>query len=177
MIPNIISLARLLAVPFLVILLCKQFFIGGALLIALCAFSDVLDGYLARRFRWETTTGIILDPLADKLLVMSALIYFYAIGFIPIWFICAVFYRDMSLLVGLLALVWSHRKGAVPASRIGKLSAALNLILIILLCIVQVYPSFLGLMTGVFWGAAAMVGVSFIYYSYRWFLLYDQSFR
>ena len=79
MIPNIISLARLLAVPFLVILLCKQFFIGGALLIALCAFSDVLDGYLARRFRWETTTGIILDPLADKLLVYLA----FTIGSLP----------------------------------------------------------------------------------------------
>ena len=176
MIPNIISLIRLIVVPFLIYLLVKEAYIGALTLIVICGFSDVLDGYLARRYHWETRAGIILDPLADKLLVMSALIYFYSLDFVPLWFVCATFYRDMSLLIGLLALVWSHRRGAVPAGRIRKISAALNLMLVGLLCGVQVYPGLFLMMKGMFWLAAFFVGFSFIYYSYRWFLLYDKSY-
>ena len=83
--PNIISVFRmLLVVPVVGSLLQQQF--GMALvLFAIAGFSDGLDGFLAKHFGWQSRLGSILDPLADKLLLVSSFLTLTWMGFVPLW--------------------------------------------------------------------------------------------
>ncbi len=102
-IPNIISVLRImLTVPFVVLLIEKQF--GEALLLfAVAGASDGLDGYLAKRNGWESRLGSMLDPIADKLLLVSSFIVLSWLGFLPLWLVLVILGRDIVILVGAIA--------------------------------------------------------------------------
>lgn len=75
-------------------------------LFLLAGFTDGLDGWLARHFNWQSTLGLILDPIADKLLIVTSLFSLAFIGEIPWWLLELVIFRDFSILLGVLA--WHH---------------------------------------------------------------------
>ena len=119
-VPNLLTYLRLLAVPVFVLL-----HVGGrpgwALAVFLvAAFTDALDGLLARLLGQQTALGAFLDPLADKLLTGAALIMLFIEGEAPLWMLLLVAFRDGSIALGALVV---KRKGLdLPAapSRIGK---------------------------------------------------------
>ena len=127
-VPNVITLARIGATP---LLLLTPFFSGpywstfigfGFLAVAL---TDLVDGYLARRFDTITRFGKLLDPLADKLLVMTALIVLVAMGRIPDWgvpLVILLLSREMA--VNSLRAMASAEGVILPASNLGKWKTA-----------------------------------------------------
>lgn len=130
--PNIISLLRLLAVmPVLYLLLEREF--GWALLLfAAAGFSDGLDGFLAKHYGWQSHLGGILDPLADKVLLVACFLVLGALALIPVWLVSAVVFRDLLIVGG--AVFYNYRVEEVEAAPtlMSKLNTALQILLVVL---------------------------------------------
>ena len=173
--PNAITLFRFFLIPFILYFLFHEYFLVSTLLILFAAFTDLLDGYVARRYNQVTKSGILLDPLADKLLIVVVGVYFISRGLLPLWFILALFYRDISLLFGMLALLYYQREALVPSKLMGKVSAACNILLLILLCLSHPYPFLLPWINILLIFACAGVVFSFLSYSHRWFRLFKEG--
>ncbi|TAN05319.1 MAG: CDP-alcohol phosphatidyltransferase family protein [Rhodanobacteraceae bacterium] len=101
--PNLISALRIaLVVPLLATILFTRY--ESALVIAAVAgVSDGVDGYLARRFRWQSRLGSILDPVADKLMLVGCMVVLGWLGEVPRWLVILVVARDAVIALGVLA--------------------------------------------------------------------------
>ena len=131
-ISNKLTILRVLLVPVMVILL----YIGTsaariAALAVFCtaSFTDFLDGFLARKYHLITDFGKFLDPLADKILVLSALSVFCEKGMIPAWFLLIILFRELSV-DGLRMIVVSHGK-VIAASPFGKIKTVSQIVFMI----------------------------------------------
>ncbi len=102
-IPNLICVARILLVWPIVAALLGGNYPTALLLIAVAAGSDGLDGYLAKRFNWRSRLGGLLDPLADKLLLVSTFVALTVTGLVPGWLTLVVIARDLIIVAGSLA--------------------------------------------------------------------------
>lgn len=102
--PNIISFARLCAVPAAIWLVLHRHFAAAFALFVLAGISDAVDGWLARR-RGSTALGAVLDPLADKTLMVGMYVTLAAIGQLPDWLAILVVFRDL-IIVGGVMLLW-----------------------------------------------------------------------
>ena len=120
--PNILSLSRIAAVPFIY----WSFAGDGRLvlygLIGWAFLTDAADGYLARRFRWETRWGLVLDPLADKILVGSLSVFLVLFRDFPLWAAVLIIARDLSILCVGAYLYLKPGNVVLPAGRFGKLT-------------------------------------------------------
>lgn len=119
-VPNLISFARLAAIPvFLWLLLGREDVVGAAWLLAAIGASDWLDGYLARVLDQRSELGEVLDPTADRLAVAAALIGGWAAGVVPGWLAAALLARELIVLagVGWMAL---RRLPRLPVRLLGK---------------------------------------------------------
>ena len=125
--PNAITAARmLLAVPLAWCILERRF--DQALVItAIAGASDALDGFLAKRFRWQSWIGGVLDPIADKLMLLAATTALTLEGAIPQWVFALVVGRDLLIVGG--ALAYHNLVGRVEAAptRISKLTTFLQI--------------------------------------------------
>jgi CDP-diacylglycerol--glycerol-3-phosphate 3-phosphatidyltransferase len=127
--PNAITLARIFLVPLLVVVLLTKFegkqLLGirhelvGAIIFAIAALTDWLDGYLARRRKQITTFGQLMDPLADKLLITAAFVSIVQMGLAPAWMVAVILGREF--LVTVLRSIASSRGVIIAASPLGKL--------------------------------------------------------
>jgi len=117
--PNKLSMVRIFLVPIIVTLILTNFSMRLALCIfLLAALTDWLDGYIARKSKQITTLGKLLDPMADKLLICSALISLVEIARAPAWIVVIIVCREIAI-TGLRSVAAS--KGAViAASKLGK---------------------------------------------------------
>jgi len=104
-IPNIITVFRIFLVPVVVWLIISGQLQWAFFVFALAGLTDALDGYLAKRFGWTTVLGAYLDPLADKLLLVSIYIVLGLADHLPVWLVIAVVSRDL-LIVGAVLLSW-----------------------------------------------------------------------
>jgi CDP-diacylglycerol--glycerol-3-phosphate 3-phosphatidyltransferase len=133
--PNAITLARMLVVPVVVWLILADFANHerwAAVAYAVAAGTDSLDGYLARRRGWTSIGGVFLDPLADKLLVMGALIALVEQARVSAWVVLVIVAREFA--VTGLRLVAMGDSRVIGASQLGKLKAfAQNVMIVCLL--------------------------------------------
>lgn len=102
-IPNIITLLRIALVPAVVVALLEQHFTQALFLFAVAGISDGLDGYLAKRYHWSSRLGSILDPLADKLLLVGTFVSLFWLELLPWWLMAAIVGRDVLIVCGALA--------------------------------------------------------------------------
>ena len=99
-VPNVLCVMRMaLAVP-IVWLLAKGQYGATLVLFGIAGISDILDGYLAKTFNWATELGKVLDPVADKLLLVSVFITLTWLGLVPLWLAAAAVARDVIIGVG-----------------------------------------------------------------------------
>jgi cardiolipin synthase len=99
-IPNIITGLRFLLVPPVVLLLLQGRFAGALVVFGIAGFSDALDGYLAKHYHWTSRVGALMDPLADKLLLLSCFVTLGWLGWIPYWLVGMVILRDLVIVIG-----------------------------------------------------------------------------
>jgi CDP-diacylglycerol---glycerol-3-phosphate 3-phosphatidyltransferase len=120
--PNTLTLARIFLVPIIVAVLLtveiRVWAFWGASLFLAAALTDLLDGYLARRRRQVTTLGRLLDPIADKLLVGSALVALVQLKIAPAWMVTIIIGREF--VVSGLRSIAAHEGFSIDVSTLGK---------------------------------------------------------
>ena len=131
---NKLTLCRVVMIPIFIVLLYLEF--AGHLWVALAVFilasvTDFVDGYVARHYDQVTDFGKFMDPLADKLLVMSAMVWFVEVGWMPAWAFFIVIARELA--VTGLRLVAVEQGLVIAAGKSGKVKTASTMVCICLL--------------------------------------------
>ncbi|MCO6466978.1 MAG: CDP-diacylglycerol--glycerol-3-phosphate 3-phosphatidyltransferase [Bradyrhizobiaceae bacterium] len=129
---NILTLSRIFIAPiFLAFILVgtSSSVTIGAILFGIAALTDWADGYLARKYEEVTEHGEYLDPLADKILTISAFVSFYLLDIMPLWMIILIVVRDF--IVTVLRNVAEERGETMTTSFLAKLKTALQMIVIV----------------------------------------------
>ncbi len=130
--PNLITLGRVILVPVVVWLLLTgqvQWAFFGFLLAGL---SDAVDGYLVKRFGWHSALGAYLDPLADKLLLVSIFVTLGLLAELPSWFVIAVVSRDILIVLAVLLSWLMGNPIVMKPFAISKANTAAQIILVLL---------------------------------------------
>ncbi len=120
--PNMLSLSRIVAVPFIYWGFARDSSLSVSVLLGWAFLTDVADGYLARRFDWQSKWGLVLDPLADKILVGSMAVFLVLFREFPLWAAALILARDLSILGAGVYLYLKPGSMVIPADRIGKLT-------------------------------------------------------
>ena len=127
-VPNILTALRILLVPvFLYFILTGEYKTAAAVFIA-AGITDGIDGFLARKYNARTELGALLDPLADKFLLVSAYIALAAKGFIPLWLMIPVIIKDSVLFSGVAFLRGAGREIKIVPSIFGKTTTVLQIV-------------------------------------------------
>ena len=148
-IPNALTIVRIILIPVFVVFLMIKVPHGdlvAAIIFAVAALTDSLDGYLARKWQQVTALGIILDPLADKLLITAALISLVELGRIPGWIAIVIIGREFA--VTGLRIVQAEAGHLIPASKLGKLKTATQIVAVFMVILPQLYNWFTTLPLG-----------------------------
>lgn len=140
-IPNVVSFVRLLSVPVFSALIILGHDVAAVVLLAAFGATDWVDGFLARRLKQRTELGARLDPIADRLYILAAVVALLVRGVVPIWFVVVLLARDVMLAL-LLPILRKHDMVALPVNWIGKTGTFL--ILLSLPLILLGAPSSLG---------------------------------
>jgi CDP-diacylglycerol--glycerol-3-phosphate 3-phosphatidyltransferase len=141
-VPNVLTLLRILAVPVIVVALLGETPNGDALaagVFALAALTDGLDGYIARRRQDVTTFGKLVDPLADKLLIVAALVSLVSLGRLAAWVAMVIIARELAVTV--LRAVAVEQGVVISASWLGKLKTMLQVAAVFALIIWNPSPA------------------------------------
>ncbi len=129
-IPTILTLSRIVSIPFFIIVAPSHPVIG-VLIFSVASLTDFLDGYIARRTGQVTKFGIILDPIADKFLVITALVLLVEMGLLSAFVAVVIIIREF-LVTGLRVVALTKRI-VIPAERGGKLKTAAQITAVICL--------------------------------------------
>lgn len=134
--PNKLTITRAVMIPFYLIFLLIDFGIEGSNIMAaaifiMASFTDFLDGRIARKNDMVTNFGKFMDPLADKLLVCSALIAFVSLGRISVWVVIIIIAREF--IVSGLRLVASDEGVVIAAGIWGKIKTAVQMVMLVVL--------------------------------------------
>ena len=158
--PNKLTLLRIILVPvFIVVLMTGHYYIS-AVIFVVTSLTDMLDGKIARKYDLVTDFGKLMDPLADKLLVMSALICLVQLGDIPGWMAIVILGREFAI-TGLRTVAASSGV-VIAAGWTGKIKTVLQMIAVVLILLRNWPFSYLGIPMDqiVLWAAVVMTIVS-----------------
>lgn len=168
-IPNLISIGRVILVGPVVWALLEKRFDLAMVLFLVAGLSDGLDGFLAKRFQWQSRLGGILDPLADKFLLVSTYLCLGWLGELPVWLVVLVLLRDLVIVTG--ALVYHFRVAQFQADP--TLISKLNTLMQIVLALVVVFslgvvelPA--GLIATLIWTVTITTALSGVGYVVEW---------
>ncbi len=128
--PNLLTTVRFLLIPVMTFFLLKQNYKIAILMYVLASITDVLDGYIARKYNMITKLGKILDPMADKLLQFAALLGLWIVGVIPFWITLIFFLKEIFMGVGALKLL-KNKDVVVSSKWFGKMSTVFFFVAII----------------------------------------------
>jgi len=164
--PNKITVFRILMIPFFVAcMLIKEIpyheIIAGVIFI-IAALSDLVDGKIARRFNLVTNFGKFMDPLADKLLVQSALLCFVANGLLPAWIAIVIMSREF--IISGFRLVAADKGIVIAAGYLGKLKKGFQMGMSVMLIFHFSHPVWLATEQIFIWGSLILTIVSLVDY-------------
>ncbi len=126
-VPNVLTVVRFLGVPLFIWLVLSEHEYGyGALVLAIMASTDWVDGYIARRFNQMSNLGRVMDPIADRLSLIAVAVTLVIAGVVEWWYLVALLVPDAVLLA--LSLFYFHGHPDLPVSRIGKIRTGLLLV-------------------------------------------------
>jgi CDP-diacylglycerol--glycerol-3-phosphate 3-phosphatidyltransferase len=159
--PNSLTTLRIFLVPLLVVVLLTRqpdwdfwglpvhFEVWGVLILLLAAATDVMDGYIARKRSEVTTLGILLDPIADKLLISAAFISLVSMGLMPAWMAVIIVGREF-VVMGLREIA-SVEGLVIPATALGKTKMILQVIAGCAVILTANHPALMTLGTTLLW--------------------------
>jgi cardiolipin synthase len=166
-IPNLLTLARIALAPYLFLLMWRHEYRALLWPFALVGITDVLDGFLARRFQWSSRLGAYLDPIADKLLLSGSFLVLALSRAIPGWLAAVVLGRDIVILAAAGILYRARSRREFPPSPWGKLSTFVQVLYIMFamgnLAGIHVAPAVIALQ----WAVTLLVLISLVDYGRR----------
>ena len=170
-IPNLLTLLRMCAAPVLILFLMDRNYGVGTLLFLVAGITDALDGWFAKRFDCVTRLGTILDPIADKMLIITAYIVLALLGDIPLWVVLIVSFRDLGIVGGYLILQTIHDEMPPQPSLLSKLNTLAQITFVLTVMTNEIDWVPLSSMVDIFlWLVAVTTLVSGFHYIYRWFI-------
>ena len=129
--PNKLTVARMVAVPIFIVVLMYGYYYAAAIIFVLASFTDMLDGKIARKYNLVTNFGKIMDPLADKLLVMAALVCLVELGDVPGWMVIVILAREFT--VTGLRTVAASQGVVIAAGMSGKIKTVTQMVAVTLI--------------------------------------------
>lgn len=173
--PNYLTLIRIAAIPFFLVLLFSRLYNYALLVFLIGGITDALDGPVARFTNQRTRLGAYLDPLADKLLIISSLVVLTLIAAVPAWLTILVLSRDVIVTLGYGAIYFVvEERMEIQPSTLGKINTFL-LLMTITIVLVSLYdpnmipsplPSYLFLLSAV---TTIISGLQYVYRGLVWF--------
>jgi cardiolipin synthase (CMP-forming) len=130
--PNAITALRGLSVVPLAVLLALDDYRSALVIAIVAGLSDLLDGWLAKRYGWNSALGAWLDPIADKLFVLIALTMLALNGLLPMWLVAVVLVRDLLIVAGAVAYHWLVAPLLVQPRLLSKLNTVLEIGLLVM---------------------------------------------
>jgi CDP-diacylglycerol--glycerol-3-phosphate 3-phosphatidyltransferase len=137
-VPNVLTVLRILLVPVLVVALLDKTPNGdllAAIVFAVASLTDAIDGYLARSRRWVTTFGKLMDPVADKLLIISALLALVSLNRVAAWVAMVIIAREFA--VTALRMAATSQGVVIPAGTFGKAKTVMQVAMVFALILVS----------------------------------------
>ena len=129
-VPNLITLARILAVPLMVWLILKERMDVAFWLFIAAGVSDAVDGFIAKRFNAETVVGAFLDPLADKALLICCFVSLGFEGHLPMWLVILVVFRDILIIGGALLFQMVTGELKMQPIMVSKVNTVFQIVLV-----------------------------------------------
>ncbi|MDQ6956042.1 MAG: CDP-alcohol phosphatidyltransferase family protein [Mariprofundaceae bacterium] len=132
-VPNVLTLARIIMTPVIVyMVLSEQAWFALALMVV-AGVTDMLDGAIARYFNLRTTVGAYLDPMADKIMLISLFVTLFIVGQVPLFVFLAIIFRDLIIVLGAITYeIVTHRLTMQP-SFISKVTTFMQIVYVVLL--------------------------------------------
>ena len=170
--PNFITLLRLAALPFFLFAISEGNFGVALTIFVVAGISDGIDGFLARRFDMKSALGAYLDPIADKLLMMSSYLFLAVPSFpaavkVPVWLAVLVISRDVLLLTVALLLILTSSMRQFPPTWLGKVTTVTTIFTILFVLCANLWSWPLALVQIAFGAAATTTVLSGLQYVYR----------
>lgn len=170
-IPNLLTLARIAAVPVLILFLYEGRYGAALAVFVLAGITDGLDGWIAKRFKCVTRLGSILDPLADKILIVSTYVMLVLAGDLPFWLILLIGFRDLGIIAGVLVLNTLNGHVQMQPSLLSKVNTFLQISLVILVMVERIgFIALEPVAEILLWFVAVTTVASAIHYVYFWFI-------
>lgn len=170
--PNLITIARIGLVPVLILLLKDRSYDLALAVFVIAGVSDALDGFLAKRFGLQTHLGAVLDPAADKLLLVCSYVMLTLLGDIPFWLTLAVASRDVLIVGGYLLYTSQAGPVRMRPSWISKLNTLLQIALVCLILAERAagveWPA---PVTAMIYGVLVTTVASGLHYLWSWMVL------
>lgn len=167
-VPNIITMIRILLAPVFIIYVIDGELMTGLVVLIICGISDGVDGMIARLFNQKSKLGTWLDPLADKIILVSAFIALGIIGYLPPWLTVIVISRDLLILIGIVIIYLTGIEVKIDPLLSSKITTCLQFITVI----VALTGTYLTFMEGKYIYLYCLTGlmtiVSFLQYLYQW---------
>ena len=168
-IPNLLSILRVFLVPIFVIAYFtdpNEIKINAIIIYAIAAISDFLDGFIARKFQVVSNLGMILDPLGDKLMIVTVLVCLTIDGIIPFWVVCIAFLKELLMAIGGYVLSRATKIQALPSNIWGKVSTIVFFLVCLILMIFRGIPYLAA--TGLITAAVILMLIAFASYIHRY---------
>lgn len=136
-IPNIISVARVILSLPVAYLLLQEAYAGALVLFFVAGVSDGLDGFLAKHYGWHSRLGSVLDPLADKILLVTSYLCLGWVGMIPLWLVIMVMARDVIIVAGGAAFHYLVGRYEMAPTWVSKVNTTMQIVLVLSLVFSQ----------------------------------------
>jgi cardiolipin synthase len=182
-VPNFITSIRIILTPIFIIFLLNGDSLLALILFVLAGLSDAADGLIARLFDQKSKLGAFLDPLADKILLISAFIMLSVKGyaFYPSWLTVIVISRDVLILLGVLILFLNSQDFTFKPSILSKTTTCLQLATVFVVLSTDLFSTHLPALTlqrfsdCLFWATGLLTIVSGLHYMRHWFRMMGEG--
>ncbi len=166
-VPNTITIIRAILIPFFVDLMIYGYYRPAMYVFLVACVTDALDGLIARLTNTQTELGAFLDPVADKLLIVSSFITLAVLGLMPIWLVIIVVSRDIILTLGSLVIYFTGHSLRIKPSPTGKVTTVLQLLVVTLTLVFMAYGMTTQYLWAAYWVTAAVTIASGTQYVMR----------
>lgn len=135
-IPNILTIIRFILIPFIFTSVVNNDYLAALIIFTISAITDILDGYIARKYNYITDLGKLIDPLADKLTQVSLLLSLSILKILPWWIFAIVFIKECVMVIS-ASLLYKRKDVVVYSKWYGKLATVLFYLAIVVSLIVN----------------------------------------
>ena len=135
-IPNILTIIRFIFIPFIFTSVVNNDYLVALIIFTISAITDILDGYIARKYNYITDLGKLIDPLADKLTQVSLLLSLSILKILPWWIFAIVFIKECVMVIS-ASLLYKRKDVVVYSKWYGKLATVLFYLAIVVSLIVN----------------------------------------